>query len=143
MALQQSPTGGINWLTERALGVTRRYMPVPYLFALLLTYLAAILALAPTPTRLPKLVGYRYNGLWEILAFTAQMVLMLMCGHTLVDAPPVRRVLDWISGLPKTERQAGVLVFLVSWAAALFNCGFCLVVAGVLVREVSKRLPSA
>ena len=141
--MEQNPARGINWLTERALALTRRYMPAPYLFALMLTFLAAVLALVITPTRLPALVGYWYNGIWEILAFTAQMVLMLMCGHTLVDAPPVKRVLDWFSGLPKIERQAGVLVFLVSWAAALFNWGFCLVVAGVLVREVSKRLPSA
>ena len=143
MSMERSPAGGINWLTERALGLTRRYMPAPYLFALILTFLAAILALAITPTRLPALAGFWYNGIWEILAFTAQMVLMLMCGHTLVDAPPVKRVLDWVSGLPKSERQAGVLIFLVCWAAALFNWGFCLVVAGVLVREVSKRLPLA
>ena len=69
------------------------------------------------------------------------MVLVLMCGHALADAPAVKRILDWISGLPRTERQAAVGVFLASWVAALFNWGFCLVVAGVLVREIPKRLP--
>ncbi len=134
---------GLEWLTEKALHLTRRYMPAPYLFALLLTFLAALLALAITPTTLAPLVGFWYRGIWEILTFTAQMVLMLMCGHALVDAPPVKRALDWLAGLAKTERQAGVLVFLVSWAAALFNWGFCLVVAGVLVREIPKRLTTA
>ena len=117
-------------------------MPAPYLFALLLTFLAALLAVVVTRTALDQVVSYWYGGLWEILTFTTQMVLVLMCGHALVDAPVVKRVLDWLSGLPRTERQAGAGVFLVSWAAALFNWGFCLVVAGVLVREVPKRLPN-
>ena len=116
-------------------------MPAPYLFALLLTFLTAGLSIVVTRTALDDLVGYWYGGLWEILTFTAQMVLVLMCGHALADAPAVKRILDWISGLPKTERQAGVGVFLACWAAALFNWGFCLVVAGVLVREIPKRLP--
>ena len=64
MSMERSPAGGINWLTERALALTRRYMPAPYLFALILTFLAAILALAITPTRLPALAGYWYNGIW-------------------------------------------------------------------------------
>ena len=116
-------------------------MPAPYLFALLLTFLAALLAMVVTRTALDEVVGYWYGGLWEILTFTAQMVLVLLCGHALAEAPVVKRALEWLSGLPRTERQAGAGVFLVSWAAALFNWGFCLVVAGVLVREVPKRLP--
>ena len=125
----------------RATSFTQQYMPAPYLFALLLTFLAALLAVFVTRTALGDVLSYWYGGLWEILTFTTQMVLVLMCGHALVDAPAVKRVLDWISGLPRTERQAGAGVFLVSWAAALFNWGFCLVVAGVLVREIPKRLP--
>jgi short-chain fatty acids transporter len=126
----------------RATSFTQQYMPAPYLFALLLTFLAALLAVVVTRTALDDVVSYWYGGLWEILTFTTQMVLVLMCGHALVDAPAVKRVLDWLSGLPRTERQAGAGVFLVSWAAALFNWGFCLVVAGVLVREIPKRLPT-
>jgi short-chain fatty acids transporter len=132
----------LQWLTEKAIVLTRRYMPAPYLFALMLTFLAGILAIVVTHTSLQKVTGYWYAGIWEILAFTAQMVLMLMCGHALVDAPVVKRALDWFSSLPKNERQAGVLIFLGCWAAALFNWGFCLVVAGVLVREMPKRLPT-
>src|ERR1019366_886267 len=55
--------------------------------------------------------------------------------------PVVKRGLDWFSNLPKTERQAGVLIFFGGWASALFNWGFCLVVVGVLVREIPRRMP--
>lgn len=129
-------------LASRAVSWTQQYMPAAYLFALLLTFLAAILAVVITKTALADVAAYWYQGLWEILTFTTQMVLVLLCGHALVEAPSVKRGLDWFTGLPRTERQAGVMVFLVSWAAALLNWGFCLVVAGVLVREVPKRLPT-
>ena len=93
-------------LAAKATSLTQQYLPAPYLFSLLLTFLAATLAIFVTRTALADLVGYWYGGLWEILTFTTQMVLVLMCGHALVDAPAVKRVLDWISGLPRTERQA-------------------------------------
>jgi short-chain fatty acids transporter len=128
-------------MSARAIRLSQEYMPAPYLLSLLLTFAAALLAITVVKSPAASVVGYWYAGLWEILSFTMQMVLVLMCGHALVDAPLVKRVLDKISALPRSERQAGVLVFLVSWAAALFNWGFCLVVAGTLVREIPKRLP--
>lgn len=130
----------LQYITAKAVSLTQRYMPAPYLFALLLTFLAAALAIFVTRTPLPNVVEFWYGGIWEILTFTAQMVLMLLCGHALADAPVIKRGLDWLSSLPKTDRQAGVLVFLGSWAAALFNWGFCLVLAGVLVRQIPRRL---
>jgi len=101
-------------LAAKATSFTQQYMPAPYLFALLLTVLAALLGVFVTRTALEDVVSYWYGGLWEILTFTTQMVLVLLCGHALVDAPAVKRGLDWFSGLPRTERQAGVVVFLVS-----------------------------
>ena len=123
-------------MTVNAIFLVRRYMPAPYLFALVLTFVAAILAMTVTRTPPSEVVDYWYRGLWDILTFTMQMVLVLMCGHALVDAPLVKRGLDWFSTRPKTERQAGILVFLIGWATALFNWGFCLVVVGVMVREI-------
>ena len=131
----------LSRLAARATSLTEHYMPAPYLFALLLTFLTAALGVGVMRTPVDDLVGYWYGGLWEILTFTAQMVLVLLCGHALAEAPAVKRILNWISGLPRTEREAGVGVFLACWAAALFNWGFCLVVAGVLSREIPKRLP--
>ena len=128
-------------ITAKAISFIERYMPAPYLFALLLTFLAAALALLIPRTAPAQIVHHWYGGLWEILPFTAQMMLVLVCGHALVDAPLVKRGLDWFSRLPKTERQAGILVFLAGWATALFNWGFCLVAVGILVREIGRRLP--
>lgn len=116
-------------------------MPAPYLFALILTFLAVLLAIIVTRTALADITDYWYRGVWDILTFTTQMALMLMCGHAMVDAPSVKRGLDWLSSCPKTEQQAALLIFFVGWSFALFNWGFALVAIGFTVREVSRRLP--
>lgn len=128
-------------LASRALVFSQQYMPAPYLLSLLLTFVSVVLAYFITGATPPAIVSYWYSGIWEILAFTTQMALVLLCGHALVDAPLVRRGLDAVSGVPRTAAQAGVLVFMVGWATALFNWGFSLVVSGVLVREIPRRLP--
>jgi short-chain fatty acids transporter len=128
-------------IAARALKFSQQYMPAPYLLSLLLTFVAGALALTITQSPVSKVLGSWYGGIWEILAFTTQMALILLCGHALVDAPLVRRVLDRISALPRTAAHAGMLVFLVGWATALFNWGFSLVVSGVLVREIPRRMP--
>src|SRR5689334_2051437 len=103
-------------IAARALRFTQEYMPAPYLLSLLLTFVAAALALSITRTPVGKVLGAWYGGIWEILAFTTQMALILLCGHALVDAPLVRRGLDRISALPHTAAHAGILVFLIGWA---------------------------
>ncbi len=128
-------------IAARALAVSQHYMPAPYLLSLLLTFVSAALAYAITHTAVEKILSSWYGGIWEILAFTTQMALILLCGHALVDAPLVRRALDRISAIPRTAAHAGMLVFLVGWSTALFNWGFSLVVSGVLVREIPRRMP--
>ncbi|MSO19239.1 MAG: short-chain fatty acid transporter [Acidobacteria bacterium] len=127
-------------IAARALAFSQHYMPAPYLLSLLLTFVSAALAFAITHTAVEKILSSWYGGIWEILAFTTQMALILLCGHALVDAPLVRRALDRISAIPRTAVHAGMLVFLVGWATALFNWGFSLVVSGVLVREIPRRM---
>jgi short-chain fatty acids transporter len=130
-------------LAGRAILLTQRYMPAPYLFALLLTFITASLAVVVTKTPLTNVADYWYQGIWDILTFTAQMALILMCGHALVDAPLIQRGLDWLSSQPKGEQQAAVLLFFIGWTTSLLNWGFALVAIGFSVRAVSRRLPGA
>jgi short-chain fatty acids transporter len=126
---------------DAAIRFTQEYMPAPYLFALILTFITAVMAILVTKTPIAHVTEYWYKGLWDILTFTAQMALILMGGHALVDGPLIRRGLDWLSSRPKNEVQAVLLLFFVGWVTALLNWGFALVAIGFTVREVSRRLP--
>jgi hypothetical protein len=76
-----------------------KVMPDPFVFAVILTFVGALLALqfAPNAT-LPSVASAWYGGIFVIFAFAFQMVLMLVAGYALAIAPPVQRSLDTPSG---------------------------------------------
>ena len=121
-------------------GLAQRYMPDPFLLALLLTFLTFGLALAVTPHGPIALVGFWYDGLWEILTFAMQMILILLTGYTLASSTPVRRLLGWVASRPRRPATAAVLVVLVAALCSLLNWGFGLVAGALLAREVGRRV---
>ena len=116
-------------------------MPDPYVFAVILTLLTATLAAFLAPQHaLGDILGAWYKGVFDIFQFALQMILILVTGFALAQSTPVRRALSWVASLATTTRRAVVLTFLISAIACWLNWGFGLVVAGLLAREIAKRL---
>jgi short-chain fatty acids transporter len=116
-------------------------IPDPYVFAVGLTILAAIGAaiFAPHATG-ADIAGAWYAGIFNILAFALQMILILVTGYALALSRPVGALLERIAAVANTPRSAIVLVFLCSAAASWLNWGFGLVVAALLARQVARRV---
>ncbi|MBV8809533.1 MAG: short-chain fatty acid transporter, partial [Acidobacteriaceae bacterium] len=118
-----------------------RMLPDPYLLAVLLTLLTAGLALIFAPHHgLMELLGAWYSGIFQILEFAFQMILILVTGYALANAKPIRRTLESIASVASTPRQSVVLTFLVSALACWLNWGFGLIVAALMAREIAKRV---
>jgi len=79
----------LNRLANFFVRMVERWMPDPFVFCVLLTALAYLLALALTPTGPVDLVTHWYGGLWQILPFAMQMILILLTGYTLASSAPV------------------------------------------------------
>lgn len=120
--------------------VAQRYMPDPFLFSVLLTFVTFALALAVTPHAIIALLGFWYDGLWKILSFAMQMILILLTGYTLANSSPVRRFLGWVAGRAHTPAGAAMLVVVAAAVASLINWGFGLVVSALLAREIGRRV---
>lgn len=90
--------------------VVSRYLPDPLIFAMLLTMLTFIIALALTPSTPMDLVNLWGNGFWNLLAFGMQMALIIVTGHALASSPPVKRILRLTASLAKTPVQGVMLV---------------------------------
>ncbi|WP_380166965.1 short-chain fatty acid transporter [Jannaschia sp. R86511] len=119
--------------------VVERYIPSALVFAIVLTFVVALLALLLTDAGpVDVLVGWG-DGLAGLLAFITQMALILLLGHMLANTRPVRRLLRVLGGLPRTPVQAYVFVFAVAAAASLVQWGLGLVVGGLLAREVAAQ----
>jgi short-chain fatty acids transporter len=117
-------------------------MPDPFLFCILLTAATYLLALGLTGAGPAKLAEHWFDGLWTILPFAMQMILILLTGYALASSGPVQRLLERMASIPKTQSSAIVLLTLASALAAMVNWGFALVVGALLARELGRRVPN-
>ncbi len=116
-------------------------VPDPYVFAAGLTIVTAILAFIFAPHHAPSdILGAWYKGVFDILAFALQMILILVTGYALANSRPVARALEWLATQPRTRKGAVSLTFVVSAVACWLNWGFGLVVAGLLSRAIARRM---
>ncbi|MEA2823653.1 MAG: short-chain fatty acid transporter [Alphaproteobacteria bacterium] len=127
-------------LTRIFVHYAERYIPDPYIYALILTFVTAAAAFIWTGSDAIKIVTSWYDGIWAILAFAMQMALILSTGVALADAPPVRRLLERVAAIPVRQSGAVVTLFLVGAFANFLNWGFGLVVGALLAREMAKRI---
>jgi short-chain fatty acids transporter len=116
-------------------------IPDPYVFAVILTFVAALLAYFLAPNGAPKnVLSAWYGGVFQILTFAFQMVLMLVTGYSLASAPLVASALAKVASIPQNAKSAISLTVFVAMAASWLNWGLGLVVSALLAREIAKRV---
>ena len=127
-------------LTRLCVRYAERYVPNPFLYAVILTFITVAAALAWSASSAGQVIDAWYKGLWDILAFALQMALVLVTGVTLADAPVVRGLLRRLAAVPSNQTGAAVTVFLTAATASWLNWGFGLVVGALVAREIAKRI---
>ena len=120
--------------------MVQKYLPEPLIFAIVLTLVAAILAMPICHQSPLEVIEHWGDGVWGLLAFSMQMALVLVCGSALAAAPAVKRVIYYLATLPKKPAGAIALVTFVSAIACWLNWGFGLIVGAIFAREVARRL---
>ena len=122
--------------------MVQRYLPEPFVFAILLTFIAAFIAMPLCHQTPVEVVEHWGNGVWGLLAFSMQMALVLVCGSTLAAAPVVKKGISALASLPKTPMAAIALVTAVSAIACWLNWGFGLIVGVIFAKEIARKLPA-
>jgi short-chain fatty acids transporter len=139
--------GVMQSLTALCVRYVERLMPDPYLFAVILTLIvAALVALLVNGASPSGMLKAWYGGVWgsqNIFTFAFQMVLILVTGYTLAEAPVLKRAIVYIAGKPRNQVQAALLCFGVSAVLALLNWGLGLVAGALVARQVAKRFTDA
>src|SRR5664279_605616 len=118
--------------------LAERYLPTAYVFAVILTAIVAVVALAITDIGPVEVVRAWGDGLTGLLAFMTQMALVLLLGYILANTGPVRRLLERLAHVPRTPVQAYGFVAFCAAVASLFTWGLGLVVAALLSIEVAR-----
>src|SRR6516225_5202990 len=139
--------GFVQGLTALCVRYVERLMPDPYLFAVILTLIVVLLvALLVRGATAGGILKAWYGGVWgaqNIFTFAFQMVLILVTGYTLAEAPVLKRAIVYIAGKPRNQVQGALLCFGVSAVLSLLIWGLGLVAGALVARQVAKRFTDA
>ncbi|RUA34422.1 MAG: short-chain fatty acid transporter [Bacteroidetes bacterium] len=125
--------------------LVERFLPSPFVIAILLSGITFLLALIFTEQegsifkQSQSILGYWQTGFWELLAFTMQMVLILLLGHTLALTPFFSKIIHKIASIPKNTAQAGFLISFFTIIMSFLNWGLCLVFGAILSRRIGEN----
>ncbi|MEG0718021.1 MAG: TIGR00366 family protein [Comamonas sp.] len=118
----------------------RKYLPDPFVFAIMLTLLTMVLAFAVERRPVNLVVQDWGKGFWSLLGFTTQMAVILVMGYVLAAAPIVNRFMDKIASHVHTPRQAIIVATIVGCVGSYLNWGFGLVIGGIMARKLALKV---
>lgn len=130
----------MNRLTSFFTELMRKYLPDPFVFAIVLTWLTLILAIVfehQNPIDMTTAWG---KGFWSLLAFGMQMTVILAMGAVLATTPQVDRMLNWLVRKVHTPHMAIIVATLIGGIGSYLNWGFGLIVGGVMARKLAMSV---
>jgi len=118
---------------------SEKWFPDAYIFAAIAVAVVCVAALCMGRT--PKEISVDFGkSFWSLTNFTMQMAFVVIGGYIVAVSPPVKKLVAKLASFPKTPKGAVAYVAFMAMAASLLSWGFSLIFAGVLTREVSKRV---
>lgn len=124
-------------ITDAVVRFLKEYLPSSYWLALILTLIVFLYAAIFTNTPLEKMFSITGKGMFRLLAFTMQMVLILITGYALAKAPIVVRFLKYLARLPKNATQAIIFTAFIAAVSTYIHWGFGLVAGALVAKEVA------
>ena len=123
-------------------GVINRWLPDAFLFAIILTIVVFIAAVATTGNGPIAVLNYWGNakGFWGLLSFSMQMALVVVLGTAFANAPICTRILKKVAGLAHDNKSAILVTTFISTICCWLNWGFGLVIGALLAKEVARRV---
>lgn len=120
--------------------LVNEFLPDPFIFALLLStivYIAGCLVGGQTPL---GMIVHWGQGFWSLLGFSMEMVLCVVLGSALANAPIFKRILRRLAEIPKGPKSAVAFVTIVTGVAMMIQWGFGLVIGAIFAKEVAKKV---
>ncbi|PYF84167.1 short-chain fatty acids transporter [Marinomonas alcarazii] len=137
--LEQKQTG-LQKVSQFFVTLLQRYLPDPFIFAIVLTFVVFLLVMPSTGQGPMQVVNAWAGGFWNLLSFSMQMAMVVVTGHAMASAPAFKRKLAMLADIAKTPGQAIILVTVISAMACWVNWGFGLVVGAIFAKEIAARV---
>lgn len=123
--------------------IMQRWLPDTFVIAIILTAVVFLAGMFVQGQGIGAMADHWGNGVWKLLGFSMQMVLILVLGTVLAMSRPVKAALRAIAQRASTPAQGILLVTLASMLALWVNWGFGLVVGALLAREVASHVKNS
>ncbi|GAB1455747.1 hypothetical protein MASR2M48_10540 [Spirochaetota bacterium] len=128
----------------RALGnfftkIAKRWIADAFVFAIVLTIIVFALGMIIQKASFFDMTKYWGDGMWGLLAFSMQMVLVLVLGSALAISKPVKKVMVAIARFADTPVKAIMTITVVALVGNYLNWGFGLIVSAILAKEIAKH----
>ena len=123
--------------------IMQRWLPDTFVIAIILTAVVFLAGMFSQGQGIGAMADHWGNGVWKLLGFSMQMVLILVLGTVLAMSRPVKVALRAIAQIASTPAQGIILVTLTSMLALWVNWGFGLVVGALLAREVASHVKNS
>jgi len=120
--------------------MVQKYLPGAFLLAIFLTFVTFISGMVITGKSASAMVNYWGKGYSSLFTFGMQMVLVLLTGYVLALTPLAKKILDKVTDIPKSPKQALGLTALVSLISCYINWDFGLVIGAILAKEMGKKV---
>ncbi|EHL79173.1 TIGR00366 family protein [Bacillus smithii 7_3_47FAA] len=127
-------------LTNFFTNLMRKYLPDPFVFAIGLTLLTMILSIVVEGQGFKEMTLNWGNGFWDLLAFTAQMAVILAAGYVLATSPLIDKLLNKIASKVRTPKAAIIVATLVGGIGCYLNWGFGLVIGSVMAKKLAVKV---
>ena len=136
----ESNNGVFQRIISGCVNFMQKYLPEPFIFAIILTFVAILIAIPVCHQTVWEVVSNWGGGVWNLLGFSMQMALVLVTGATLAAAPLIKKGISSLASEPKTPAGAIALVTGISAVACWLNWGFGLIVGAIFAKEIAKKL---
>lgn len=132
-------------ITQTIETVFKRFLPSPFVIAIILTLVTMLLALLFTKAPAEEshflaILSFWENGIWNnaLLVFAYQMMLILVLGHILVLSKPMNLLISKLTNLVSNTSNAVLLVASTTMLVSFFNWGLGLIFGAILARKVAE-----
>ncbi len=110
-------------VTKFCLRMVQNYLPDAFILAILLTFVVFCGGMFLMNKSALQMIEYWGRGYSSMFVFGMQMVLVLLTGYVLALTPLAKKILNKVTGIPKTPQQALGLTALGIWAC--YRCSSC------------------
>ena len=128
--------------TNGCVRIMSKYLPDAFIFAIVLTIITFVGGVSLTKQTPFQMIMHWAGpkGFFGLLAFTMQMVLVLVLGSAMAQAPIFKRLLQRIAKSTKTPVKGIMITAFVSVVACWINWGFGLVIGALLAKEIAREV---